>query len=92
MAARAVQRGLRVELDRRAVCTVSNCTSLVRDLRRRKVRRLLLVTSGYHLPRAMGVARIVFGAESICVVGTAVEHPHAAPPAPETRLRCLRWA
>ena len=55
----------RVQLDYRAVDTLSNFTSLVDDLRRAHIRHALLVTSRDHMPRALLVGRIVAGSRGI---------------------------
>ncbi|KAG8466685.1 hypothetical protein KFE25_008064 [Diacronema lutheri] len=53
--------------DRRAMCTVSNMTSLLRDFRRARVRHVLVLTSAEHAPRAFSAAQIVFRAYGIAV-------------------------
>ena len=70
------QQGLdqgRVQLDYRATDTLSNFTSVVDDLRRAKVRHVLLVTSSYHMDRALLVGRLVAGSRGIAL--TPVEVP-----------------
>lgn len=76
----------RITLDYRAVDTVSNFTSLVRDFRRRQVHHLYLVTSDYHMGRARAIATVVLGRYRIAFtpVRVATQHP------PETALHIAR--
>ena len=93
------QNGLatgRVQLDYRARDTLSNFTSVVADLRRARVRHLLLVTSSDHMPRALLVGRIVAGSRGIELTPVAV--PCGQRCLPESRrkvwgdgLRALLW-
>lgn len=41
--------------------SVTNFTTLAGDFRRRGVRRVLVVTSDWHLPRAVGVGKVILG-------------------------------
>jgi uncharacterized SAM-binding protein YcdF (DUF218 family) len=78
------RRGLdqgRVQLDYRATDTLTNFTSIVEDLRRAKVRHVLLVTSSDHMQRAMLVGRLVAGSRGIGL--TPVEVPCGARCTPE---------
>ena len=78
------RRGLdqgRVQLDYRATDTLTNFTSIVDELRRAKVRHVLLVTSSDHMPRAMLVGRLVAGSRGIGL--TPVEVPCGARCMPE---------
>lgn len=63
----------RVQLDYRATDTLSNFTSVVDELKRAKVRHVLLVTSRDHMARALRVGRIVAGSRGIAL--TPVEVP-----------------
>ena len=63
----------RVQLDYRATDTLSNFTSVVDELKRAKVRHVLLVTSRDHMARALLVGRIVAGSRGIAL--TPVEVP-----------------
>jgi|UniRef100_A0A7S3AN82 hypothetical protein len=49
----------RLTIDRRAVDTVTNFTSLASDLSHSGCNRVTLVTSDYHMPRACAIAQIV---------------------------------
>lgn len=63
----------RVQLDYRATDTLTNFTSIVDELKRAKVRHVLLVTSSDHMQRAMLVGRMVAGSRGIGL--TPVEVP-----------------
>jgi uncharacterized SAM-binding protein YcdF (DUF218 family) len=62
----------RVQLDYRATDTLSNFTSVVDELKRSKVRHVLLVTSSDHMPRALLVGRVVAGSRGIALTPVAV--------------------
>ena len=62
----------RVQLDYRAHDTLTNFTSVVDELRRAKVRHVLLVTSSDHMERALLVGRIVAGSRGIQLTPVAV--------------------
>ena len=88
--------GGRVLLDYRAHDTLSNFTSVVGDLRRARVRHVLLVTSSDHMQRALLVGRIVAGSRGITL--TPVPVPCGARCTPEPRrkvwgdgARALLW-
>ena len=55
----------RVNLDYRAVDTVTNFTSLVKDFKKLNLKHLYLITSDFHLPRAEAIAIIVLGSRGI---------------------------
>jgi len=63
----------RVQLDYRATDTLSNFTSVVDELKRAKVRHVLLVTSSDHMQRALLVGWFVAGSRGIGL--TPVEVP-----------------
>jgi uncharacterized SAM-binding protein YcdF (DUF218 family) len=82
------QQGLdaaRVQLDYRATDTLSNFTSVVDELRRAKVRHVLLVTSSDHMNRALLVGRLVAGSRGIAL--TPVSVPCGAQCRPEGRRK-----
>ena len=56
---------LRITVDRKAVDTLSNFTTLVEDLTRMSCRTVFIATSESHMRRALPVARVVFGASGI---------------------------
>mgnify|MGYP003337652519 CR=1 FL=1 len=69
------QQGLgqgRVQLDYRATDTLSNFTSVVDELKRAKVRHVLLVTSSDHMNRALLVGRLVAGSRGITLTPVSV--------------------
>lgn len=55
----------RLHLDYRAVDTVTNFTTLVDELRSRKINKIYLITSDYHMRRAQTIGTIVFGSRGI---------------------------
>ena len=93
------QQGLdaaRVHLDYRATDTLTNFTSVVDELRRARVRHVLLVTSSDHMHRALLVGRLVAGSRGITLTPVAV--PCGARCLPEGRrkvwgdgLRAALW-
>ena len=62
----------RVLLDYRATDTLSNFTSVVDDLKRSKIRHVVLVTSSDHMDRALMVGRVVAGSRGIGLTPLAV--------------------
>nr|WP_242040774.1 YdcF family protein [Coleofasciculus sp. FACHB-1120] len=55
----------RVHLDRRAVDTVTNFTSLVADFKSLNIQHLYLITSDFHMRRATAIAILVLGSRGI---------------------------
>lgn len=76
----------RVHLDRRAVDTVTNFTSLVADFKHQGIQHIYLITSDFHMPRAKAIATIVLGSQGIAF--TPVSIPTRQPV--ETRFHVLR--
>lgn len=76
----------RVHLDRRAVDTVTNFTSLIEDFKSRKIQHLYLITSDFHMPRAKAIATLVLGSQGIAF--TPVSIPSKQPS--ESPLHILR--
>ncbi len=76
----------RVHLDRRAVDTVTNFTTLVADFKSRQIQHLYMITSAYHMPRAKAIATLILGSQGITF--TPVSLPSGEPP--ESRLRIIR--
>lgn len=62
----------RVHLDRRAVDTVTNFTSLVADFKSRQIQHLYLITSEFHMPRAKAIATLVLGSWGIAFTPISV--------------------
>lgn len=76
----------RVHIDRRAVDTVTNFTSLIKDFKKRNFQHLYLITSDFHMPRAKAIATFVLGRSGIAF--TPVSVPSKEPP--ESWLHILR--
>lgn len=76
----------RVHIDRRAVDTVTNFTSLVNDFKQHNIQHLFLITSSFHMPRAKAIATIILGSQGITF--TPVSAPSINPP--EKRTHILR--
>ena len=76
----------RLHIDRRAVDTVTNFTSLVADFKSRHFQHLYLITADYHMRRAKAIATFVFGSQGIAF--TPVSIPTDKPT--ESWLRTLR--
>jgi uncharacterized SAM-binding protein YcdF (DUF218 family) len=62
----------RINLDYRAVDTVTNFTSLVKDFEKLNIKHLYIVTSDFHLPRAKAIATIVLGSHGITCTPVSV--------------------
>ncbi|MBV5260257.1 YdcF family protein [Synechococcus moorigangaii CMS01] len=67
----------RVHIDRRAIDTVTNFTSLVNDFRDRHIHHVYLITSDFHMRRARAIAFFVFGSRGI--ITTPVSIPSIQP-------------
>jgi len=67
-----------VHLDRRAVDTVTNFTSLAKDFKKRNFHHLYLITSDFHMQRAKAIATFVLGSQGIAF--TPVSVPSNQPP------------
>jgi len=76
----------RVHLDYRAVDTVTNFTTLVDDLEQRHIHHIYLITSDYHMSRAIAIATIVLGSRGIAFTPIAVPSWKA----PESSLHIAR--
>ncbi len=76
----------RLHIDHRAVDTVSNFTSLVKDFKKRNFQHLYLITSDFHMPRARAIATFVLGSQGIAFTPLSV--PSNEPP--ESWLHILR--
>lgn len=62
----------RVHLDRRAVDTVTNFTSLVADLKNQNINHIYLITSDFHMKRAKAIAFLVLGSRGITFTPAAI--------------------
>lgn len=84
----------RVYLDRRAVDTVTNFTSLVEDFKKRNFHHLYLITSDFHMPRAKAIATLTLGSQGIAFTPISIPtHQPAEPWLPILRdsSRALLW-
>ncbi|KAM3116109.1 YdcF family protein [Phormidesmis sp. 146-33] len=77
---------MRLHWDCRATDTVTNFTTVIKDLRKRDIRHVYVLTSDFHMPRAMAIATIVLGSQGIAFTPMVV--PSHRPP--ESNLRILR--
>lgn len=73
--------GDRLHLDRRAIDTVTNFTSLVNDFKNQGVHHVYLITSDFHMRRARAIAFMVFGSQGIAHTPIAIpsKQPEEAP-------------
>lgn len=62
----------RLHLDRRAIDTVTNFTSLVEDFKLQGIRHLFLITSDFHMSRAQAIAFFVLGSQGIAYTPVVV--------------------
>lgn len=72
----------RVHYDFCAVDTVTNFTCNVRDFRIHKIQHIYVITSDYHMTRALAIAFVVLGSHGIVatpVVVTSPDHPVESP-------------
>jgi uncharacterized SAM-binding protein YcdF (DUF218 family) len=76
----------RLHLDTRAVDTVTNFTSVVKDFKNRRIHHLYLITSNFHMRRARAIAKIVLGSQGITF--TSVYIPSKKPK--ESIFRVIR--
>lgn len=76
----------RVHLDRRAVDTVTNFTTLIDEFKSRQIQHLYMITSAYHLPRAKAIATLILGSQGIAFTPVSVPSGEA----PESWLRIVR--
>ncbi|MEM8805438.1 MAG: YdcF family protein [Cyanobacteria bacterium P01_G01_bin.38] len=84
----------RFKLDYRAVDTVTNFTTLVDDLHQDGVKSIYLITSDYHMRRAVVIAEIILGSRGIHFKPVTV--PSNQPPEPLTQsirdgIRSILW-
>ncbi len=76
----------RLHLDYDAVDTVTNFTTLVDELEARKIRKVYLVTSDYHMRRASVIGEIVLGSRGIDFKPVSVPSDVS----PEPIQKCVR--
>ncbi|BAU63914.1 unknown protein [Stanieria sp. NIES-3757] len=76
----------RFHLDRRAVDTVTNFTTLVEDFQQNHIKHLYLITSDFHMRRARAIAFLVLGSHGITFTSVSLPSQEL----PESRLIVLR--
>lgn len=55
----------RVHLDYRAVDTVTNFTTMVTDFQKQRISDIYVITSDFHMPRALVIGKVVLGSRGI---------------------------
>ena len=84
----------RIHIDRAAVDTVTNFTTLVDQLRAQGIDSVYLITSDYHMRRAQVIGEIVFGSRDIYMKPVAVPSGREAEPIAKTvrdGARAVLW-
>ncbi|WP_421656249.1 YdcF family protein [Leptothermofonsia sp. ETS-13] len=84
----------RVHIDRAAVDTVTNFTTLVDTLRAKGIGSVYLITSDYHMRRSRTIGEIVFGSRGIYLKPVAVPSERTSEPLAKTLRdggRALLW-
>lgn len=76
----------RVNLDYRAVDTVTNFTSLVQDFKNLNIHHLYLITSDFHMRRVKAIATVVLGSQGIAFTPVPIPTNQSR----ETTLHVLR--
>ena len=76
----------RVNLDYRAVDTVTNFTSLVQDFKNLNIHHLYLITSDFHMRRVKAIATVVLGSRGIAFTPGPIPTNQSR----ETNLHVLR--
>ncbi|MCL1470630.1 YdcF family protein [Argonema antarcticum] len=76
----------RLHIDRRAVDTVTNFTTLIADFKSRQIKHLYVITSAYHMPRAKAIATLILGSQGIAFTPVSIPSGEA----PESWQRILR--
>ncbi|MEI6063869.1 MAG: YdcF family protein [Pseudanabaena sp. ELA748] len=76
----------RIHLDYQAVDTVTNFTVMVTELQKRKITDVYVITSDFHMPRAIVIGKIILGSRGIEM------HPVTIPSTiePESQTKVLR--
>ena len=70
----------RVHIDRRAIDTVTNFTSLVNDFKDQDIHHIYLITSDYHMRRARAIAFFVMGSQGITFTPVTIPSHHSDEP------------
>ena len=74
----------RINLDYRAIDTVTNFTSLVKDFKQQNYQHIYLITSDFHMSRAKTIGFIVLGSHSIAY--SPVTIPTTRKPEPKSKV------
>ncbi|NEO21455.1 YdcF family protein [Moorena sp. SIO4A5] len=61
-----------VHIDRRAIDTVTNFTSLVQDFKTHDIHHVYLITSDFHMRRSIAIAFFIFGSQGIAFTPVAI--------------------
>jgi uncharacterized SAM-binding protein YcdF (DUF218 family) len=77
----------RLHLDYQAVDTVTNFTTLVDDLKAANIKSVYLITSDYHMRRAVIIGQVVLGSRDISFQPVIVPSPNTEPEPLLTGLR-----
>ncbi len=84
----------RIHIDRSAVDTVTNFTTLVDDFQTTGVKSVYLITSDYHMRRARTIGEIVFGSRGIEIKTISVPSQSGSDPVQKTfrdGARAILW-
>lgn len=84
----------RLHLDRKAVDTVTNFTTLVDTFRARGIDSVYLITSDYHMRRSRIIGEIVFGSRGIHLKPVSVPSTREVEPLPKAMrdgVRSVLW-
>ena len=84
----------RLHVDRQAVDTVSNFTTLVDAFRARGINSVYLITSDYHMRRARVIGELVFGSRGIDLKPVSMPSDQATEPMAKTvrdGARAILW-
>ncbi|MBW4469820.1 MAG: YdcF family protein [Stenomitos rutilans HA7619-LM2] len=85
---------MRLHIDRNAVDTVSNFTTLVDQFRARRINSVYLITSDYHMRRARVIGELVFGSRGIVLKPVPMPSDRATEPLAKTvrdGARAMLW-
>lgn len=69
-----------LHINREAVDTVTNFTTLVDELKAKGIHSVYLITSDYHMQRAKAIGEIIFGSRGIYIKSISVRSNQAAEP------------
>ncbi len=84
----------RLHIDRSAVDTVTNFTTLVHEFKQRNIQQVYLITSDYHMRRAQVIGEIIFGSRGILLKPVEVRTQYEPEPLSKSLrdgARALLW-